>query len=33
LLTGEGTHQVSVESFGGGDGSFSIEIQDVAGGP
>ena len=33
LLTGEGTHQVSVESFGGGDGLFSIEIQDVAGGP
>ncbi len=33
LLSGEGTHQVSVESFGGGDGLFSIEIQDVAGGP
>ena len=29
MLTGEGTHQVAVETFGGGDGSFTIEISDI----
>ena len=33
VLTGEGTHQVAVETFGGGDGSFTIETSDIGEGP
>ena len=33
VLTGEGTHQIAVETFGGGDGSFTIETSDVGEGP